>query len=326
MRRTSSMTPCWLNCAGAVWSLLSMVRVTSAWLREGREPVPLKITSSMPPARMALAELAPITQRKASRRFDLPQPFGPTMPVSPGSIRNSVGSTKDLNPERRSLWKCTGWSGLLLLGRGQGLGVGGVDLGHGQGAFLVLLAVDHEGRRALDVRLLLVLGDAVVEVVQRLLVADAGHELVLVQAGGVGDPQQHAAHVAGLGDLVMAVEDRVDDAEVLVLTSAARQQGAGRGQLRRRGAELAEHVPHLAGVDVLGLEGREDFLVPGRAVTAGHRGVLDHGHRRVGLAQAHVVRGDGGSAGRAAGGEGQGAGPENEDGAAVEAAHVGKSP
>src|SRR5665213_3765107 len=85
-----------------------MVRVTSAWLREAREPEPEKITSSMPPARMALAELAPITQRKASKRFDLPQPFGPTTPVTPGSIRNSVGSTKDLKPERRSRWKCTG--------------------------------------------------------------------------------------------------------------------------------------------------------------------------------------------------------------------------
>ncbi len=60
----------------------------------------------MPPARIALAELAPITQRSASRMFDLPQPFGPTTPVSPGSIRKSVGSTKDLKPERRSRWKC----------------------------------------------------------------------------------------------------------------------------------------------------------------------------------------------------------------------------
>src|ERR1022692_1546873 len=52
----------------------------------------------MPAPRIALAELAPITQRSASTRFDLPQPFGPTTPVSPGSMTNSVGSTKDLNP------------------------------------------------------------------------------------------------------------------------------------------------------------------------------------------------------------------------------------
>ncbi len=32
------------------------------------------------------SEASPITQRTASTRFDLPQPFGPTTPVSPGSI------------------------------------------------------------------------------------------------------------------------------------------------------------------------------------------------------------------------------------------------
>ena len=53
-------------------------------------------------ARMDLYEFSPITQRKASTRFDLPQPFGPTTPVRPGSIRKSVGSTKDLNPISRS--------------------------------------------------------------------------------------------------------------------------------------------------------------------------------------------------------------------------------
>ena len=44
-----------------------------------------------------LVRFSPIAQRSASRRFDLPQPFGPTTPVRPGSIRKSVGSTKDLN-------------------------------------------------------------------------------------------------------------------------------------------------------------------------------------------------------------------------------------
>src|SRR6516225_8525783 len=43
-----------------------------------------------------------MTQRTASTRLDLPQPFGPTTPVSPGSISKSVGSTKDLKPMRRS--------------------------------------------------------------------------------------------------------------------------------------------------------------------------------------------------------------------------------
>jgi hypothetical protein len=60
--------------------------------------VPAKITSSIPSPRSDFGLPSPITQRMASRRFDLPQPFGPTTPVSPGSTRNSVGSTKLLNP------------------------------------------------------------------------------------------------------------------------------------------------------------------------------------------------------------------------------------
>ena len=45
---------------------------------------------------------SPITQRIASSTFDLPQPFGPTMPVSPSSTRSSAGSTKLLKPESLS--------------------------------------------------------------------------------------------------------------------------------------------------------------------------------------------------------------------------------
>ena len=43
-----------------------------------------------------------MTQRSASTRFDLPQPFGPTTPVRPRSMTNSPGSTKDLKPRSLS--------------------------------------------------------------------------------------------------------------------------------------------------------------------------------------------------------------------------------
>ena len=69
--------------------------------------VPEKITSSMPPPRMRLAESSPMTQRRASTKLDLPQPFGPTIPVRPRSIQISVGSTKDLNPVILSFENCT---------------------------------------------------------------------------------------------------------------------------------------------------------------------------------------------------------------------------
>ena len=97
-----SRVSCSLNWAGALRALLSTWIATSALLRPGRLLVPEKITSSISAARSDLCEVSPITQRSASTRLDLPQPFGPTTPVSPGSIRKSVGSTKDLKPSRRS--------------------------------------------------------------------------------------------------------------------------------------------------------------------------------------------------------------------------------
>src|SRR5689334_4492643 len=90
-----------LNCVGASCFSLSIWIATSAVLRGGRLLLPAKMTSSISAARIDLCEVSPMTQRSASTRFDLPQPFGPTTPVSPGSIRKSVGSTKDLNPIRR---------------------------------------------------------------------------------------------------------------------------------------------------------------------------------------------------------------------------------
>ena len=75
--------------------------MTSPVFRGGRLVLPAKITSSMSAARIALCDASPITQRNASTRFDLPQPFGPTMPVNPRSMTNSPGSTKDLKPRRR---------------------------------------------------------------------------------------------------------------------------------------------------------------------------------------------------------------------------------
>ncbi len=61
----------------------------------------------MPPPRIAVGLFSPITQRSASSRLDLPQPFGPTTPVRPSAMIRSVGSTKLLNPLRRSLVKRT---------------------------------------------------------------------------------------------------------------------------------------------------------------------------------------------------------------------------
>src|SRR5580698_10758824 len=113
MRREISRNWLSLTAAGAVRSELSIVITTSAWLRAGRLPEPAKITASISAARKDLCEVSPIAQRKASTRLDLPQPFGPTTPVRPGSITKSVGSTNDLKPWRRRRVSFIGTDSLL---------------------------------------------------------------------------------------------------------------------------------------------------------------------------------------------------------------------
>src|SRR6201992_865298 len=113
MRREISRISRSLTADGAVRSELSIVITTSAWLRAGRLPEPAKITASMSAARSDLCDVSPIAQRKASTRLDLPQPFGPTTPVRPGSIMKSVGSTNDLKPWRRRRVSFIGTDSLL---------------------------------------------------------------------------------------------------------------------------------------------------------------------------------------------------------------------
>src|SRR5262245_34331026 len=72
--------------------------VTSARPRLRRAAEPLKITSVISPPRRLLALCSPSTQRTASTTFDLPEPFGPTMPVIPAGKSNCVLSANDLKP------------------------------------------------------------------------------------------------------------------------------------------------------------------------------------------------------------------------------------
>src|SRR3954467_7439553 len=119
---------------------------TSAKSRAGRAAVPAKMTSSMPAPRIDLADDSPITQRIASSTFDLPQPLGPTTPVSPGSTLSSAGSTKLLKPESLSRFIC-------MKGRPPPCSASGVPdqwLDRGPGVHVRHVAVDEEGRRAVD--------------------------------------------------------------------------------------------------------------------------------------------------------------------------------
>src|SRR5215475_8798455 len=84
-----------------------MVSVTSARPSGGRDEVPAKTTSSILPPRRLLTPCSPMTQENASTMFDLPDPFGPTTHVMPGSNRRVVAEAKDLNPRRVRVFRYT---------------------------------------------------------------------------------------------------------------------------------------------------------------------------------------------------------------------------
>ena len=67
-------------------------------VEERKFEVPENITSSIPEPLILFAEVSPIHHLSDSTMFDFPQPLGPTIPVSPSSIRKLVFSAKDLNP------------------------------------------------------------------------------------------------------------------------------------------------------------------------------------------------------------------------------------
>ena len=95
---------------GSAPSELSMVRATSARPSGARPAVPAKMTSSILPPRSVLAPCSPITQASASTTFDLPEPFGPTTQVMPGSKVSEVAEANDLKPRRVRFFRYTGTS------------------------------------------------------------------------------------------------------------------------------------------------------------------------------------------------------------------------
>ncbi len=74
--------------------------MTSATASPGREAEPLKITSVISAPRIEVGRVSPSTQRTLSTTLLLPQPLGPTTPVSefvPNS--KTVRSANDLKPK-----------------------------------------------------------------------------------------------------------------------------------------------------------------------------------------------------------------------------------
>src|SRR3989338_2705404 len=84
---------------------LESVSDTSARFTGSFRALPLKIMSSMLEPRSDLALCSPSTQRIASEILDLPQPFGPTKAVTPGSKLTVVLSRNDLKPKSSNFLK-----------------------------------------------------------------------------------------------------------------------------------------------------------------------------------------------------------------------------
>src|SRR5213076_477378 len=82
------------------------VRETSAKPTGLRVSLPLKITSAISSPRNDLADCSPSTQRTASSTLDFPQPFGPTIAVTPSWKLKRVLSANDLKPNSSSDCKC----------------------------------------------------------------------------------------------------------------------------------------------------------------------------------------------------------------------------
>src|SRR5437762_12316196 len=82
------------------------VRETSAKPMGLRVSLPLKITSAISSPRKDFADCSPSTQRTASSTFDFPQPFGPTIAVTPSLKLRTVLSANYLKPNSSSDCKC----------------------------------------------------------------------------------------------------------------------------------------------------------------------------------------------------------------------------
>ena len=108
---------------GSVPSELSSTRSTSAMPTLLRADDPAKMTSSIAWPRRCFALRSPSTHSTASEMFDLPEPFGPTTAMMPGSSASTLRSANDLKPLRTSDFRYMERLPLLALLRALALGL-----------------------------------------------------------------------------------------------------------------------------------------------------------------------------------------------------------
>ena len=86
------------NSVAARPSELSITTSTSAARRRPTPLPPAEITSCIEAPRIAPGLCSPSAQSTASVMFDLPEPLGPTITLTPGENSSLVRSGNDLNP------------------------------------------------------------------------------------------------------------------------------------------------------------------------------------------------------------------------------------
>src|ERR1044071_3310409 len=97
-----------MSCQSTPNSSAQSVKVTdtSANPTGLRVSAPLKITSAISSPRSDLADCSPSAHFTASSTLDFPQPFGPTIAVTPSWKLKTVLSANDLKPNSSSDCKC----------------------------------------------------------------------------------------------------------------------------------------------------------------------------------------------------------------------------
>src|SRR5690606_35767694 len=126
--------------------------------------------------------------------------------------------------------------------------------------------------------------------VDRRLVAQAGLEGRLVEAGQRGVLAERRYGVLAAGPGILVLEQHVKEAEEAVALDAVGHGGGAQRHLVER--LVAEHQLGAAAVDPLRLYLRQGVAVERAAVPTGERGILDDGDRRGGIAENVVVRED----------------------------------
>src|SRR5882757_6273541 len=149
------------------------------------------------------------------------------------------------------------------------------------------VAVDEKGRRALDLQDVLGIFLTGADLVLHRLVLQAVLDRLRAQSRLPPDQPQRVGGF--LHQLVLLAEHDVDHGEIFcgVLTGDAACQHRA-GEILDVERELAEHVPHLAGVDEFRLEFWKHVLVERGAMRAGRRRVFDDRHLGVIRTERHV--------------------------------------